>query len=353
MEKPSFDTAKAGAMRFNTDSSQLEIYDGSQWTGILSRAPENETGGTRGVWAGGSTEPPGQVFDIMDFVNIETTGDFVDFGDLPATRGETHLGTVADKVRGFCCGGDGNVNTIYAWAHASTGSASDYADLAYLSKNGFGLSNQVRGVIGRGWGGPNPVGYTGDISYFTMASQATGVDFGDFTSATGDSKHYAGGGMCDGTRGVIVRAYDGSNYTNALEYINVMTTGNPSDFGDLSSNHNSFTATNANGVRGIIGGGYQPSPSNFFNTIQFITMQTLGNTTDFGDLTGTRSQMQGCNSRTRCVYSGGIQTAPVATGLTTSDYIQMMSTGNAVDFGDSTQGRRQMCGASNGHGGLG
>tara|TARA_B000000565_G_C23455698_1_gene249947 strand:- start:123 stop:518 length:396 start_codon:yes stop_codon:yes gene_type:complete len=131
-----------------------------------------------------------------------------------------------------------------------------------------------------------------------------------------------------------------------------MTTGNPSDFGDLSSNHNSFTATNANGVRGIIGGGYQPSPSNFFNTIQFITMQTLGNTTDFGDLTTTRSQMQGCNSRTRCVYSGGIQTAPVATGMNTSDFIQIMSTGNAVDFGDSTQGRRQMCGASNGHGGL-
>ena len=39
-----------------------------------------------------STEPPGQVFDIMDFINIETTGNFVDFGDLPATRGETHHG---------------------------------------------------------------------------------------------------------------------------------------------------------------------------------------------------------------------------------------------------------------------
>ena len=47
MEKPSLDTAKAGAMRFNTDSNQLEIYDGNQWTGILATSPEQQTGGTR------------------------------------------------------------------------------------------------------------------------------------------------------------------------------------------------------------------------------------------------------------------------------------------------------------------
>ena len=349
MEKPSLDTAKAGAMRFNTDSSQLEIYDGSQWTGILSRAPENETGGTRGVWAGGSTEPPGQVFDIMDFTNIETTGNLVDFGDLPSSRQESHMGTVASKVRGFLCGGDGAVNNIFSWVHASTGSASDYADLNLNAKQGFGLSNHIRGIIGAGYVSPS---YQNSISYFVMASQATAVDYGDFTPATGNDKHYAGGGMCDGTRGVIVRGYDGSNYKETLEYINVMSTGSPSDFGDLSSIHNTYTSTNANGVRGIVAGGYQPSPSNFYNTIQFITIQTLGNSQDFGDLTTTRSFMQGCNSRTRCVWSGGINTAPVATGKNVVDYIQMMSTGNAVDFGDSTQGRRQSSAASNGHGGL-
>ena len=53
MEKPSLDKAKAGAMRFNTDSSQLEIYDGNQWTGIESTSPFLQTGGTRGVFHGG------------------------------------------------------------------------------------------------------------------------------------------------------------------------------------------------------------------------------------------------------------------------------------------------------------
>ena len=285
----------------------------------------------------------------MDFVNIQTTGNLSDFGDLPSSRQESHMGTVASKVRGFLVGGDGNVNNIFSWVHASTGSASDYADMNLNVKQGFGLSNSVRGVIGAGYVSPS---YNGSISYFTMASQATAIDYGDFTSATGDNKHYAGGGMCDGTRGVIVRGYDGSNYRNTLEYINVMSLGSPLDFGDLASQHVTYTATNANATRGIIAGGYQPSPSNFFNTIQFITMQTLGNSIDFGDLTTTRSFMQGCNSKTRCVWSAGLNQAPVATGMNTADYIQMMSTGNAIDFGDSTQGRRQSSAASNGHGGL-
>ena len=43
----------AGAIRFNTDSSQMEIWDGNQWTGILATSPFQQTGGTRGIWAGG------------------------------------------------------------------------------------------------------------------------------------------------------------------------------------------------------------------------------------------------------------------------------------------------------------
>ena len=35
------------------------------------------------------------------------------------------------------------------------------------------------------------------------------------------------------------------------------------------------------------------------------------------------------------------------------NYVQIMSTGNALDFGDLTVARAQMSGASNGHGGLG
>ena len=86
MEKPSLDTAKAGAIRFNTDSSQLEIYDGNQWTGILGTSPEQQTGGTRGLWFGGEGSPAPR--NTIQFVNVDSTGNAVDFGDMSQVRTE-------------------------------------------------------------------------------------------------------------------------------------------------------------------------------------------------------------------------------------------------------------------------
>ena len=39
--------------------------------------------------------------------------------------------------------------------------------------------------------------------------------------------------------------------------------------------------------------------------------------------------------------------------IDTIDYVQIMSTGNAVDFGNLIAGNQQSVGCSNGHGGLG
>ena len=39
----------SGSIRFNTDSSKLEIYNGDQWFDIDSTSPEEQTGGTRGL----------------------------------------------------------------------------------------------------------------------------------------------------------------------------------------------------------------------------------------------------------------------------------------------------------------
>ena len=57
MEKPSLDTPKAGAIRFNTDLTQLEFYDGNQWQNVTSTSGTLQTGGTRGLTMGGYTSP--------------------------------------------------------------------------------------------------------------------------------------------------------------------------------------------------------------------------------------------------------------------------------------------------------
>ena len=50
------------------------------------------------------------------------------------------------------------------------------------------------------------------------------------------------------------------------------------------------------------------------------------------------------------MVSGGGYVSP--TTINTIEYVQIPTTGNAVDFGDLTQKRRHLESCSNGHGGL-
>jgi len=88
------------------------------------------------------------------------------------------------------------------------------------------------------------------------------------------------------------------------------------------------TAERGSRGRGLFGLLYS-SPSNT-NTIEYATIATLGNTTDFGDLTQARRYAQASSSSTRAVISGGY----VSSAVNTIDYVEIHSTGNAMDFGD-------------------
>ena len=80
MEQSPLQPTPVGAIRFNTDSSKLEYYDGNQWVNITSDSPEVQTGGTRAVIGNGRN--PG-ANNAIDYVTISTTGNATDFGDLP------------------------------------------------------------------------------------------------------------------------------------------------------------------------------------------------------------------------------------------------------------------------------
>jgi hypothetical protein len=47
---------KTGALRYNTDSNKVELYDGSQWAEVQSSRPDLN-GGARGVFGGGLYGP--------------------------------------------------------------------------------------------------------------------------------------------------------------------------------------------------------------------------------------------------------------------------------------------------------
>jgi len=331
MEKPSLNTAKAGAMRFNTDSSQMEIYDGNQWTGILATSPQLHTGGTRAVLAGGYS--PGAV-NTMDFFNVDITGDAVDFGNL--TTSQYYAAGFSSRAFGFVAGSSSSSNKIERWVFASTGNATDYSDLSQSRSEAAAMSNSTRGVIAGGG--------RSDIEYITMSSTATGVNFGNLTH--GNNIRYCNG-CGNSTRGII---YDGvlspNTATNVIEYVTISTLGNASDFGDETGGQGDGPFSCSNATRSVRAGGGFPSGS---TTIDFIEIATLGNSTDFGDLTVSRYSGEGVASPTRAVFAGGAAHPSYYNNI---DYVQFATKANAVDFGNLTDGRNYLSGASNGHGGL-
>ena len=119
-------------------------------------------------------------------------------------------------------------------------------------------------------------------------------------------------------------------------------------FGDLTvAVWNTRGGNCGSAVRGLVTGG----DSGTTNTIQFVTISTLGKTQDFGDRTEAGSQVAHMSSTTRACFQG--DSSPYNNVI---DYVQVMTTGNAIDFGDlstAPNGNGYAVGASNGHGGLG
>ena len=104
----------------------------------------------------------------------------------------------------------------------------------------------------------------------------------------------------------------------------------------------------SNATRGIFSGGRTPAGGAGVDTMDYITIATLGNSSDFGNLTDNRSACDVVTSPTRYVTGGGYNPGNV----NIIDYVEIMTTGNAVDFGDLTYGRSRSGSCSNAHGGL-
>ena len=273
-EKPSYDTAPAGSIRFNTDSSRLEIYNDEQWWEIDSTSPAEQTGGTRGLFAGGATP---SLVNTIDFINVDTNGDAADFGDLQTA---SVLGTgFASRTRGVTSLGATNSNdqsdTIEFVTISSTGNSSDFGNLTIGRRSSGGSSSSTRGLFG---GGVNPGGQV-RIDYITIAQTGNAVEFGDLTSSRTEL-----GGCSSPTRGIFV---GGQPANNTIDFVTISTLGDAADFGDLTDARPMYNSACSNSVRGLFGGNKHPAS---VNTIDYITIATIGNALDFGDLTRSNSE---------------------------------------------------------------
>ena len=161
-EHPSLETATSGSIRFNTDSSRLEIYNGEAWWEIDATSPELQTGGTRGVLASGRSGGGADQTRInnIQFINIATTGDAVDFGDAIDPNARCG-GTMSSRTRGIITRPSDD-DTIEFITISSTGNSAEFGEDS-IANQGAVFSNQTRGV--------NMSGSTSNnsISYITIA----------------------------------------------------------------------------------------------------------------------------------------------------------------------------------------
>ena len=345
-------TVTPGAIRFNTDSMKLEYYRGGpvgfgtttqtgEWVNLTTDSPDIQTGGTRG-FAFGCIAPTYNNY----YYNMSTTGNAIDFGDFSANR--YFCSACSDRTRAVVDSGEGTMTSKQYFTMASGGTGTTFGNVTYHPSNGHraagAVSNTTRGIFA---GGDDFVTYSfNNIEYVTIQTTGTAVDFGDLyqatrVTATGNST----------TRGIFAAGDGGPAFINVIQFITTSTLGNSADFGDVTAIKQA-TSGCSNATRMLIFGGAGPTASpTATNVIDYITISTLGNAQDFGDLTVAKELSAAAASPTRGCCAGG-QTSP---GVRTNaiDYVTIMSTGNAIDFGDLLENTYVMGGTSNGHGGLG
>ena len=181
---------------------------------------------------------------------------------------------------------------------------------------------------------------TNRIQFITIMTTGNSQDFGDLNT---NSYGVGAGELSDGLRGI---AMGGSNnpgdHTNHIDFITIATTGNATEFGDTSVVRPSGGLSNQ--TRSVNGG-----DAALTNTIDYVTIATTGNASDFGDLTEGRGYVAGVASPTRGVFGGGRNPSNV----NVIDSVIIQTTGNATDFGDINEARAfQPAGCSDSHGGL-
>ena len=329
-----------GALRFNTDSAKLEYFDGNQYVNITIDSPERHTGGTRGIVFGEQSNT-----SDIEFYNVDTTGNAADFADM--TRSSTvSAAAFASRVRGIASGGGSPspTNIIEFITIAQQANAQDFGDLTRAHRNAGGGSSETRGLTIGGYVAPNTVN---TIDYVTIASTGNAVDFGDAVRTVEAEVPTVN----SPTRIVYGQYGTDPGTPMTIEYVITSTLGNASDFGSITGDTRSGGGGGGNAVRGVFGGGQADNQPTYTpqDEIHFITIATLGNSINFGDLNDAVSGLSACSSPTRVVFNGGY--TPSQTNQL--QYIQTMTTGNALDFGDLTSNKARQAGCSNGHGGLG
>ncbi|RLF66472.1 MAG: hypothetical protein DRN30_02080 [Thermoplasmata archaeon] len=292
--------------------------------------------GDTGIFGGGI-----DVSSQIDYIVISTPGNAQDFGNL--TRGRGSLAATSNGIndRGVFGGGSYYGDTLDYVTLTTPGNAQNFGVLNVGRRCLAATSNGTndKGVFGGGHNGSNRVNV---IDYITISTLGNSQDFGDLVVRREQLTATSNG---TNDRGVFSGGIDnGANRLNIVDYITISTLGNAQDFGDLAVVRHGLAATsNGTNNRGVFGGG-SGSTSDDLDTIEYITLTSPCNSQGFGNLTTPRKFLAATSNGTndRGVFGGGAGSSNVIDYITISVVLS-----NAQDFGDLTIGRGYLAATSN------
>ena len=200
-----------------------------------------------------------------------------------------------------------------------------------------------RGVYMLGYSGTPAGGNNDRIDYINIQSQGNSIRFGSLTA-----NRYTLGAGANSVRCLFTGGYVQGNSpdtdVNIIEFVTIATEGNATDFGDRTQ-VGRLPACASNDTRCVMASAKTGAGNQ--DTIDFVEFATTGNATGFGDLTSARTSMcMSCNSTTRGIFSGGYQPSPVSAAINTIEFITFASISDATDFGDLTSAARNSTGGT-------
>ena len=264
----------------------------SSYFGDLTRTAGANAGfasATRGISGGGA---PGTV-NIIDYITIASAGNAINFGDL--TVGRTDHGGCSSSTRGLWGGGYNpspspakqSVNVIDYVEIATLGDALDFGDLTVKPYTNSGCASPTRGIFTGGFAytAPSPGSRVPEFNSVTIASKGNALDFGD------PLNDYNGKASCSNSVKGVHAGGNNPGSTSEMGSFIIASFGSFTNFGDLSRKRSTSTGVSTK-TRGVFAGGVESFPTRI-NTIDYITFSSAGSAIDFGELIRASSEPSG------------------------------------------------------------
>ena len=331
---------KPGQLYYNYDLKTIEFHDGYGW-----RQADYTTRSGRALIAGGNSAPGSPAYtSVIQSYNITTLGNTINFGDRTTTAGG--VAGFSNGTRAVFGGGltPTYISTIDYASTQSGGTAVSFGTFLNGTAHAYrgAASSSTRGIFLSGYTGSAT--NTNAIEYIQISTTGNGVEFGQTTTDSGKGRRSTSA-LSSPTRVILAGGYS-DTYISEMDYITISTLGNSLSFGDLTLN--AFGAEGvSNTIVGAFGGGRDATAFN--TTIDYLQISTTGSTSQFGDLTVATTQSAGSSNNTRGVFAGGYNPGYNET----MSYISFDSKGDSIDFGNLSLPVHKAAGTSDSHGGLG